>query len=141
MNKIIHNDDFCDIKIVDNKNYLTVLDIKKKIPSDEEWDNLLKSISVFYEYCKINNKKFSLLLNFEKIGIISKTKLNKFYDIINKNNKEDGEILLLSVSIVVENKVIKNLIKATMCFIKLTAPVKVFGVFDKALKYSIEKNI
>ena len=69
----------------DNINYMKYKDILETIKSK---DTLYKIFCNEYDYSKIDD--------------ISKI-LHKF--IINKNNKEDGEILLLSVSIVVENKV------------------------------------
>tara|TARA_B100001123_G_C15127189_1_gene953801 strand:+ start:493 stop:909 length:417 start_codon:yes stop_codon:yes gene_type:complete len=121
--------------LFDNDTQILNIIVKAEYPLvEQELNQLIDSLTIFYEACNHINKKFAILFDLRNLGILTIDYYKKFITFF-KSHEEISEKCLICSSIICNNYIINNIINRILLFYKNIRPIKIVDNDSDALEF------
>ena len=130
-----YDSEFIKIKIeIINDAEVIILDIKKRTPTNDEWDNFLNIFRLYYELRLKNLKhKYIMMVNVQEMSLLSLTRLKQFVKILKDNEEIIKECAIYTV-FVVSSSLVKQFLNFALTIYKNKKPVFFKTNYDAVYK-------
>lgn len=126
------------MKILDN-NFANVVfeekifrvNIKDAYPKEEEWEECKQGLENFYEAIKIKKVNFTILYDITNMGMLPFNYIKELVSLLMKHRDTSEELVIASI-IIVNNKIVKNVVNSMFAMYPSARPIKFVNSMDEA---------
>ena len=124
----------------DKSNSLLTIIAKNDLPLvDEEFDDLVKSLDVFYQGCEKNKVKFKMWFDLRNLGLLDKKYYLKLIDFF-KENEIISQNFLIGTIVLSNNNIINGVINKFLYFYDNKRPIKITNNEEEGVKFLSEQK-
>lgn len=124
----------------DKSNSLLTIIAKNDLPLvDEEFDDLVKSLDVFYQGCEKNKVKFKMWFDLRNLGLLDKKYYLKLIEFF-KEKEIISQNFLIGTIVLSNNNIINGVINKFLYFYDNKRPIKITNNEEEGVKFLSEQK-
>jgi hypothetical protein len=128
--KILENN-FAEVTFESNIFKVNILD---SYPTIEEWTDCKDALENFYQAIEIKQLNFTVIYDISNLGMLPYTYIKELTDILLKY-KDMTETLVIASIIIVNNKLIKNIVNTMFSLYPSERPIRIVNSFGEAKEF------